>query len=97
MNQKIFVNCEIPDAVNAAKIMMSCDKSDFGSLFNLLLVLSLPKRIRILTDDNELELVQKVMLSKIPTGKYEYVISITKKGMELLLTEAEIEKYVSVS
>lgn len=68
---------------------------NFGSLFNLLLVLSLPKRIRILTDDNELELVQKVMLSKIPTGKYEYVISITKKGMELLLTEAEIEKYVS--
>lgn len=67
---------------------------NFGSLFNLL-VLSLPKRIRILTDDNELELVQKVMLSKIPTGKYEYVISITKKGMELLLTEAEIEKYVS--
>lgn len=67
---------------------------DFGSLFNLL-VLSLPKRIKVLTDDNELELVQKVMFSKIPSGKYKYVVSNTKKGMEILLTEAEIEKYTS--
>jgi len=33
MNQKIFVNCEIPDAVNAAKIMMLCDKSDFAEIY----------------------------------------------------------------
>jgi len=57
--------------------------------------LSLPQKIKILTDDNELELVQRVMLSKIPTGKYVYSVSKTKKGMEILLTESEIEKYIS--
>lgn len=57
--------------------------------------LSLPQKIKILTDDNELELVQRVMLSKIPTGKYVYSVSKTKKGMEILLKESEIEKYIS--
>lgn len=57
--------------------------------------MSLPQKIKILTDDNELELVQRVMLSKIPTGKYVYSVSKTKKGMEILLTESEIEKYIS--
>lgn len=57
--------------------------------------MSLPQKIKILTDDNELELVQRVMLSKIPTGKYVYSVSKTKKGMEILLKESEIEKYIS--
>jgi len=33
MNQKVFVNCEIPDAVIAAKIMVSCDKSDYAEIY----------------------------------------------------------------
>jgi hypothetical protein len=33
MNQKVFVNCEISDAVNAAKIMMLCDKSDYTEIY----------------------------------------------------------------
>ena len=33
MNQKIFVDCEIADAVIASKIMMSCDKSDFTEIY----------------------------------------------------------------
>jgi hypothetical protein len=33
MNQKIFVDCEMPEAVSAAKIMMQCDKSDYTEIY----------------------------------------------------------------
>ena len=33
MNQKVFVDCEIAEAVNASKSMMVCDKSDYTEIY----------------------------------------------------------------
>lgn len=33
MNQKVFVDCELSDAVSAAKIMMQSDKSDYTEIY----------------------------------------------------------------
>jgi hypothetical protein len=51
-----------------------------------------PKNIRILSDNNEIELVRTI---KIKTGdlyQYKFIFSITKMGLLFTMTENELNK-----
>lgn len=52
----------------------------------------IPNKIRIKTDNNVLEFVRSEKKGKEQVHLYRYIKSITKKGMELPLTESEINK-----
>ena len=45
--------------------------------------MNFPKKIKITTDDNEIEFVQKVAFAKKESAKYVYIKSETKKGLEV--------------
>jgi hypothetical protein len=52
------------------------------------------KRIKILSDGNELEFKEKKVINKVPMLVYEYVVSKSKVGQTLLLSESELDKMV---
>lgn len=48
-----------------------------------------------MSDDNEAELVKKILLTKNTSAIYCYTKSETKKGMEVTMTIQEIEQLIS--
>ena len=52
--------------------------------------MTFPKKIKVLSDDNELEFVAKVPFAKKDIAKYIYTKSETKKGMEVTLILEDI-------
>ena len=58
-------------------------------------ILNFPKKIKFLSDDNEAELVKKILLTKNTSAIYCYTKSETKKGMEVTMTIQEIEQLIS--
>ena len=53
-------------------------------------IMNFPKKIKITTDDNEIEFVQKVAFAKKESAKYVYTKSETKKGLEVTFSLEDI-------
>jgi len=55
-------------------------------------MITLPQRIKIISDDTELELIEAIKEKKIDVaGKYEYVKAKVLKGTQITLPLSQIE------
>lgn len=50
--------------------------------------------IKIISDSNELKFVEKKLVNKAPMLVYEYVVSESKLGQTLVLSESDLDKMI---